>query len=261
MTTRALARGLQVLEAIAEAGDGGLGPSAVARALRLDKATVLRLLVTLSDLDYIVQDPVTRGYRLTAKVVRLARKVTDRLDLREVARPHLEALRSRVRETVHLATVDGVNVVYIDKLESEQSIQFKSMVGQVMPLHSTALGKAFLAALPEDQRESRYGRLELTPRTERTLTTLDGLRADVDQTRVRGYAIDDRENEPSGACVAAAICGPDGSPIAAVSVTGPDFRMRDRFRDLGDQVRATAALIAWDLGAARSRDPIRPEDP
>jgi DNA-binding IclR family transcriptional regulator len=256
MTTRTLARGLSVLEALAGASETGLGPSAISQALGLDKATVTRLLATLVQTDYVVRDPLTRRYRLTGKILRLAQGVTEGLDLRRVAQPHLEALRARLRETVHLAVMEDVSVVYIQKLEAEHSIQLVSAVGQVMPLHSTALGKAILAALPHREREAKFARIDFVPRTERTIRTLDALREEIERTRARGFAIDDRENEPQGACVAAAVVGPSGEPVGAISVSGPYFRMHDHVDEFGEQVRAAAAFIAWDLGAdARAEAP------
>lgn len=253
MTTRSFSRGLKVLEALATSGEMGLGPSAIAEQLGLDKATVTRLLATLVEADYVVQDPATRRYRLTGAIVRLAHGVMERLDLRRVARPHLDALLARLGETVHLAVMKDEYVVYIDKLEAANSIQLVSAVGQVMPLHSTSLGKAILAALPEDVRESIYRRMDFAPRTERTLTSLAEFRDEIRRTQARGFAIDDRENEPFGACVAAAVMGADGRPVGAISVSGPHFRMHEHFQDFGEQVRATASLVAWDLGARPDR--------
>lgn len=253
MTTRTLTRGLNVLEALAATDHAGLGPSAIGQMIDLDKATVARLLSTLVDMDYVAQDPVTRRYRLTGKILRLAQGLTESLDLRNVARPHLEALRARLRETVHLAVMEGLTVVYIGKLESDNSIQLVSAVGQVMPLHSTSLGKAILAALPEDEREAKYRRMEFAPRTEHTIRAVDEFRQEIQRTQARGFAIDDRENEPQGACVGAAIVGADGRPVGAISVSGPHFRVHDRFKEFGEQVRATAAIIGWELGAGSQR--------
>jgi DNA-binding IclR family transcriptional regulator len=118
-----------------------------------------------------------------------------------------------------------------------------------MPLHSTALGKALLAALPEEEREAKYRRMDFAARTDRTIRVLDDFRGEIRRTRARGYAIDDRENEPHGACVAAAILAVDGRPVGAMSVSGPHFRIHEHLDEFGEQVRATAAQIAWELGS------------
>src|SRR5664280_2602065 len=118
------------MEALAR-GDGyGLGPSAIGQQAGLDKATVTRLLRTLVEAGYVIQDETTRRYRLGGKILWLAHRVTSGLDLRSVARPHLRALRDELGETVHLGVIDDVHVVYVDKLEAENSIQLVSAVGQ-----------------------------------------------------------------------------------------------------------------------------------
>ena len=148
------------MEALARGDEPGLGPSAIGQRVGLDKATVTRLLRTLVDAGYVTQDPTTRRYRLTGKILWLAHGVTARLDLRTVARPHLTALRDELGETVHLGVMEDLRVVYVDKLEAANSIQLVSAVGQTMPLHSTALGKAMLAALPDAERERTYARMD-----------------------------------------------------------------------------------------------------
>jgi DNA-binding IclR family transcriptional regulator len=229
--------------------ENGLGPSAIAESVGLDKATVSRILQTLVGAGYAAQEPATRRYRPTTKILRLARGVSARLDLLGVARPHLRALRDQLNETVHLGVLEDLRVVYLDKLESTNSIQLVSAVGQTMPLHSTSLGKAMLAALPDTELEALLGRLDFAPRTERTITDRTAFCEEIARVRQRGYATDDRENEPLGACVAAAIIGPDAKPLGAISVAGPHFRIRDHFSTFGEGARLTAQAIARELGA------------
>jgi DNA-binding IclR family transcriptional regulator len=247
--TRTLSRGLHVLEALARANEDGLGPSAIGQRVGLDKATVTRLLRTLVEAGYATQDETTRRYRLTGRVLWLAHRATVRLDLRTVARPHLTALRDELGETVHLGVMDDLRVVYVDKLEADNSIQLVSAIGQTMPLHSTSLGKAMLAALPDEEREGIYIRMDFQPRTDRTIRDLASFREAIRVTQLRGYSTDDRENEPYGACVGAAIVGADGRPVGAISISGPYFRIHDRLEYFGERVRAVAGAIAHELGA------------
>jgi DNA-binding IclR family transcriptional regulator len=118
-----------------------------------------------------------------------------------------------------------------------------------MPLHSTSLGKAMLAALPDEVREGTYTRMDLSPRTDRTIRDLPTLREEIRRTQLRGYSTDDRENEPFGACVGAAIVRADGRPVGAISVSGPYFRIQDRLPFFGERARAVASAIARELGA------------
>jgi DNA-binding IclR family transcriptional regulator len=249
VTTRTLSRGLDVLEALAAADELGLGPSAVGEKVGLDKATVTRLLRTLVETGYVAQDEVSRRYRLTGKILRLAHGVTAHLDLQRVARPHLKRLREDVGETVHLGVREGLEVFYVDKLVSDNSIQLVSEVGQTMPLHTTSLGKAILAALPEVDREALYRQMDFAPRTARTIRSVEQFREEIARTQARGYAVDDRENEDFGACVAVAIVGADGRPVGALSVSGPDFRVRAHFDRFGQRADRSALAIARELGA------------
>jgi DNA-binding IclR family transcriptional regulator len=247
--TRTLTRGLDVLEALATGDEHGTGPSAIGLRVGLDKATVMRLLRTLVDAGYVTQDASTRYYRLTGRILWLAHCVTARLDLRSVARSHLTALRDELGETIHLGVMEDLGVVYVDKLEAANSIQLVSAIGQTMPLHSTSLGKAMLAALPDAEREGKYVRMEFLPRTEWTIRDLATFRAEILRTQERGYSTDDRENEPFGACVGAAIVGANGRPVGAISVAGPYFRIHDRVEYFGGRVHAVAGAIARELGA------------
>jgi DNA-binding IclR family transcriptional regulator len=252
LTTRTLYRGLEVLETLVTADESGLGPSAVAEEVGLDKATVTRLLGTLVEAGYVRQDPATRRYRLTGKLIRLAQGVAAGLNLRRVAQRHLLALRDRVGQTVNLGVLEDLSVYYVDKLESENSIRLVSAVGQTMPLHSTALGKAILSVMPQAEQDSICKRIKFVPQTDRTISDLPTFEAEILTTQARGYAIDDRENEPQAACVAAAIIGADGRPVGAISVSAPHFLVHDQLHDLGAQVMATAAQVSWELGAPPS---------
>ncbi len=247
--TRALARGLEVLEALARAEGRTLGISAIADQVGLDKATVTRLLQTLIVSGYAAREAENRQYRLTGKILNLAHIATAGLDLLSLARPHLRRLRDGLDETVHLGVLGDLSVVYLDKLESTNSIQLVSAVGQTMPLHSTSLGKAMLSAIPEDEMEARLARMDFARRTDRTICDIDEFRREIRLIRERGYATDDRENEPLGACVAAAIVGGDGKLVGAISVAGPHFRVRDHFEAFGRAAQATAQAVARELGA------------
>ena len=253
--TRSLSRGLDVLEALARASEHELGPSAIAQRVRLDKATVTRLLRTLVEGGYVAQDEASRRYRLTGRILWLAHGVAVRLDLRSVARPHLTALRDELGETVHLGVMEDLRVVYVDKLEADNSIQLVSAIGQTMPLHSTSLGKAMLAALPDAEREAIYARMDFLPRTDRTIRDLPTFRRAIRDTQRLGYSTDDRENEPFGAALGAAIFGAEGRPVGAISIAGPHFRIHDRLQYFGERARAVAGTIAQELGAeARGPD-------
>ena len=139
----------------------------------------------------------------------------------------------------------------IDTLESPRAVRMSSKVGNRRYLHSTALGKAMLAGMDEKQAV-RLIRMKGLPRlTQATITDDAGLLTELARIRQQGYALDNRENEDDGRCIAASICGPDGKVIAALSLSGPVPRMTVvRARSLAQPLCAACADISAALGCA-----------
>jgi DNA-binding IclR family transcriptional regulator len=221
----------------------------LAVSVGIDKATAIRLLRTLTICGYVRQDP-QRRYSLTAKLLRLAHRSLDETPLGEVARPFLIALRDETAETVHLGILEHERVVYIQKLDSPQTIQLFSRLGDSMPITTTALGKAICASLSYDRLDELLANLAFEARTVRSITTAERLREEIAATRARGYAVDDRENEEGIVCVGAAIS--DAHHVltepAAVSISGPDFRILPRVSQLGPLCQQSANRISKALG-------------
>ena len=240
--TRSLLRGLQALEILARSPEP-LGPTKLAGTTGLDKATAARLLFTLAEAGFA--QPLENGtYRLSSKLLELAHTTPLALRLRDLARAHLLALRDDTGETVHLGILEADHVVYIDKVDGTHPVRLVSAVGLPMPVHTTALGKAALAWMTDEAREVLLSELDLVPRTARSITTLDELRADLQTTRRRGFAIDDRENEEHACCVGAPILGAGDEVLAMVSLSGPSYRVGDQVTELGNRCRQTALRIS-----------------
>jgi DNA-binding IclR family transcriptional regulator len=246
---RALSRGLAVVEAMAGAA-APLGPREVAELTGLDPATTSRLLGTLVDEGYVKRAGQGK-YALTSKLLVLAASAGVVSGLRDVARPVMQELRDSYEETIHLGIVEDDRVVYIEKLEpAHQRVALVTAVGQSMPVHSTALGKAILAELPPAARDAILDRVELTARTPETITTRPVLLAELERTHRQGYGVDHGENLPDASCVAAPIWAGGGEVTAALSMSSPTFRIADRFTELGPVVRAAADRISAALGPA-----------
>jgi DNA-binding IclR family transcriptional regulator len=223
--TNVFAKGLYVLEALVEA-DGPLSLSGLVERTGLPKTTVHRLVSVLVDRGWA--KATGRGYGLGYLPLRAAAAFETSLDIRLEAEPFLVQLRNELDETVHLATLDHeFRVVYLEKLVPRfQAVGLmRSRVGFTAPAYCTGVGKAMLAWLPEHELARFYGQVTLAPYTERTLTTPVQLLADLDKVRARGYALCDEEHEEGVSCVAAAIRGRHGEPVAAISLSGPTARM------------------------------------
>ena len=219
-------------------------PGMIAELADLDRATSSRLLQTLVDDGYVRK--VAKGrYALTTKLLELASAGGIASGLRDIARPIMRELRDRYEETIHLGIVEGDRVVYIEKLEpSHQKVALVTSVGQSMPIHSTALGKAILGEMSAGNREAILNRIAFEPKTAATITSKEQFLQELVDTRARGYAVDHGENLPDASCVAAPIYNGSGDVVAALSMSSPTFRIADLFQELGPAVRAAADRVS-----------------
>lgn len=163
-------------------------------------------------------------FELGPHCLALAESFREVFDLDHDARTHLEVLAGLTGETAHIGVLDHGDCVYVDKVDSPQSVRMYSRVGGRSPLHSSGIGKALLSASPVEVFDLTC-EIGLSQRTPRTITDPARLAEELQATRERGYAIDDVENELGIRCVAAPIRGADGYAVAAISVAGPDYRV------------------------------------
>lgn len=217
---RALARGLDVMEALAKY-PRGVALSELARELGLSKGALYRVLVTLSDRDYVRQDRTTSKYALGGKLAHFGRVAEQATDLRVLASGALWSLQEKTTETVHLAVPVADGMTYHDKVESAHSVQVAARVGERVGFHSSGLGKAYLAFLPPPELARRLAWLTFESRTPRTITDPDALRAELAKVRKRGYAVDNMENDAGVRCVGAPIFDSSRRPVACLSVSAP----------------------------------------
>jgi DNA-binding IclR family transcriptional regulator len=190
---------------------------------------------------------------LGLKLVELGQLLLSQLDLRKEAEPFLRDLAERIRETVHLVFLDRDEIVYIDKVETDQNpsgLRMASRVGLRNPAHSCAVGKVLLADLPEEGLNNFIKGKGLPKRTENTITNPTPLKEHLNLVRAQGYAIDDEENEKGIRCVAAPIRNEVGRAVAAVSISGPAFRITKKViqESLKKEVMETALKISQRLG-------------
>lgn len=245
---QSVSRSLRILEALGRS-DRPQSLAEITTAVRLPKTTVHRLLETLQIEGYVEQNPVTRQFLLSSKILELAASFLGRLDVREVARPVLMELWQQSQETVHLGLLDDGEVLYIEKLESPHTIRMYSEIGRRAPLHCTGLGKALLAHLPAEEIDRIVIRRGLQRYTENTLVNRADLLEELAAIRSRGAAFDNEEHEKSVRCVAAPVFDGQGQVIAAISIAGPAFRMTpERQKDLEPHVVAAAQRISRRLG-------------
>ncbi|HWQ15581.1 MAG TPA: IclR family transcriptional regulator [Roseiflexaceae bacterium] len=240
-------RAVALLRALA--GDApALGVSELARRAGLHKSTASRLLATLEREGLVEREPGSDRYRLGFEIARLAGQVTHFGDLRLAARPALLALAEAARETVHLAVRDGDEVINIEQVAGPHLVREANWVGRRTPLHCVANGKALLAFAPPAVLE-RVLAGPLPAFTPRTVTSPAALRRELALVRERGYAAALGEVEEGLHAVAAPVLGRDELAVAAVSVSGPSYRVTPaRLPELGALAREAAGRIAARLG-------------
>ncbi|HWK26993.1 MAG TPA: IclR family transcriptional regulator [Solirubrobacter sp.] len=242
---QSLDRALDLLEALADAGE--LGVSEIAARTGLVPSTAHRLLGTLVARGYASQNPATGRYRLGYKLLELTGGVQDRLArLTAAAKPHLEAIQARTGETTNLVVLEGRDVVYIESVSGTRSVRLHTEVGRSIPAHTSGAGKALLAWRDPVDVAALLDGAPLAPSTPHTLTTLDALQGDLAKIRKRGYATDDEEHELGVTCVATPILDDAGVPLAAISVSGPAPRMTDA-GGLAALLREHAEQVAKEL--------------
>jgi DNA-binding IclR family transcriptional regulator len=248
-----LDRALAILDLLSADGpDLSLGE--VSDKLALHKSTVHRLIMVLERHKLIERNSINGRYRLGLKLFELGTRAVSQLDLRERARPVLEQLVLETSETVHLGILDDTEVLYLDKVEPTRSVRMSSSVGRRNPAYCTAMGKSILAYLPEPQVEAIVRKHGLKAMTANTLTSLLELKAELAAIRERGYAVDNEEIEEGVRCVGCVVRDFSGGPIAAISVSGPAFRIsREKAKSLSRPVTAAANALSAELGYKQER--------
>jgi len=192
----------------------------LAEEIGVHKSTVLRLLRTLES-HHFVRREGTRYYRLGSALFDLAHQALEDRDVRRSAQAALAALNERTGHTVHLASYEDGEAVYIDKYEGRHSVRMYSRIGKRAALHCTAVGKVLVAAMPLPLREKVARSIEYRVLTPNTISTPEAYLEELAKVAERGYAIDNAEHEDFIHCVAAPIRGPGGEVLAAVSMSVP----------------------------------------
>jgi len=243
-TTATLAKGLEVLEALAQVESAGL--SELARRLELSVPTLFRILATLVERGF-VQKHETR-YRLSLKTWQLGAQALGRFDLVRAVRPWMQRLAEEADESPHLALLQEDAVVIVERGECRQALKVETALGLRVPAHATATGKAILAHLPEDRVEPLLN-ASLAAFTPRTLVDRAAVLRELAKVRRLGYATNRGEWRPGVSAVAVPLLGADGQAAAALSFTLPT----ERFGEAALKQRLLPALRRVAEAIARER--------
>jgi len=242
-----LDKGLFLLETIEQAARP-IGLQELWQALKWDKATIYRLLVTLEKRGYLHRDPVDRRYSLGMKIYALYDSLIRKLDLQQITKSSLAHLAKRTGHTAHLAVAVGNCVVFIDRAMGSEILSVNTQIGAQEPLHCTALGKAYLAYVEADQREDLL-RGPLERFTPKTIVSKRGMQHELAAIRERGYAVDDEEYNEGILCLASPILNSQELPIAMMGISGPKNRIgAGRVGEFGLLISRNALEISRKFG-------------
>ena len=219
---RSVSHALDVIEQFYGDADE-LGVTELSKRLKLHKNNIFRLLATLESRGYIEQNKATENYRLGVRSLQLGQAYVGRMGLLRQARPIMEALVKQCRESAYVAVVRRGGMVPLDSVDTDQPIRLASQIGETLPLHCTAAGKAQLAFESEDELKSRLP--ELKKYTSSTVTDRSTLLQQLRTIAEKGYAVDSGEYVEDVRSIAVPIKDYTGRVVGALAVSGPAYRL------------------------------------
>ena len=222
----------------------------LAKRLDLNKSTITRLLCSLEKAGFVERNPKTKEFSLTYRLYQIGNVYISQSTLHNQAMPLLNQLANKCKETVHLGVLTEFQVFYLDKVEGQHPISMMSRIGMSFPAYCTALGKAMLAHMPRSTVDRYIKQTQFKRYTPNTICDPADFREELKRTVERGYSMDEYEHEADVKCIAAPIRDMTGEVVAAISVSGPSFRMvREKIEtEIVSMLLQTARDISARLG-------------
>ena len=247
-TIKSLDRAMEVLEHLSTLS--GVTLSELAEALDQSPATVYRVLVTLEQRGLVEFDAEAQLWHVGSQAFVIGARYLRRTSLVDRARPILHQLLGQTGETANLAVPRDGSVVFVSQAECHHSIRAFFPPGSASPMHASGIGKALLAQMPEAALDRVLNQETLVEFTEHTISDPVALQAELERTRVRGFAIDDQEKNIGMRCIAAPVFNWAGDPVAGMSISGPIARIGDaEIPTLAEAVKQAASALSEALGA------------
>jgi IclR family transcriptional regulator, KDG regulon repressor len=246
----AVTRALDILELFLD-GDGTLSAPEIVRRLQLPRTTVHELVTTLVARSYLAPVPSAPGrYRLGVRPYQLGSRYAEQLDLAAEGQQVARIVAETCDETVHVAILEGTDVIYIAKVDSTHAVRMVSAAGRRLPAHCTSVGKMLLASLPAPELAARIpDSAALVAMTPNSITDPAALRAELAGIRERGIAVECRESNPDVSCVAAPVRDRSGRVVAALSISVPMIRWSEtRHAELARLAAKGAVDLSERLG-------------
>lgn len=225
-TIKSVHTALQLLDLVGRMR-GGARVKDLSEKTGINKASISKMLSTLAMHGYVRRDPSSRQYFLGYKLIELSTRLIESIDIRQAARPALEALEATTNEVINLATYHNGDLIYIDKYEGTKSLRMHSKIGGRAGWTYTSVGKIVYACLPEQEQAYILDSLSFEPRTPESITSRTQFLAQAAEAKKLGYALDLEENELGIVCVGAAVFDYSGKVVGGVSVSSPTVRSNE----------------------------------
>lgn len=233
--------------------NGPVALADLARATGLNQSTSFRLLESMRSRGFVRQHSGGNGYQLGSVVVDLGSAFLRSVSIWDHARDAAEQLAEEIAETASVGVLDRSQVLYIAIARGQRELGIQSQSGTRHPAYCTALGKMLMADLTWDEAERILDSEPMLRHTPTTIVDKPAMRAELENVRARGYSVDDEERNAHVVCIAAPVTDHTGRTVAAVSVSGPSFRMREHgVANVADRVTACAAEVSARMGSPKA---------
>ncbi len=243
ISTGTLGKAIALLETVVMA-DEPLRFTDILKRSGQPRGTLHRQLTHLVE-EGLLEQNLDQSYSAGIRLLKFAAKAWSASDLRSVAAPHLRDLHEQTGESVHLGVVRGCEIIYLDKIDGKHAVRMYSQIGRTSPLYCTGVGKAALSLIPHNALLRLVRSLSFNAFTSNTLTSADALLAEIAAIRERGYGFDLEEHEQGIQCIAVPVNTGRQGLYAAISVTGPAYRLtRERLEGWAPMVQAIARRIS-----------------
>jgi DNA-binding IclR family transcriptional regulator len=212
-------RTLSIIEILSDY-ENGLGITEISEKANLHKSTVHRLLNTLIVKGYVKQNEDSNRYNLTLKLFEIGNKKIEKMNIVTSAKPLLHELMEKTNEVIHLVVREGTEIVYIDKVESQNPIRMYSKIGKRSPVYCTAVGKSMLSHMTDNEVKFIWDNSTIEKLTKNTVIDFKKFKEDLNIIKKQGYAIDEQENEIGIRCIGTSILDYKGEICGAISISG-----------------------------------------
>jgi IclR family transcriptional regulator, KDG regulon repressor len=249
-TVPSLRRAIQALDMLACSADG-LSLAEMSKRLNTPKSTLFRIMVTLQDHSLVNQDRGRKVFSLGMKLVEWGHAALERMDLKQIAHPHLEQLANETRESFYLGVLDNLEVILIDRADTPEMWRIVTRLGSRSPIHATATGQVLIAEASPEVVNRVIERTGLKKFTEKTIVNAAQLQKRLDLVKKQGFSITDAEYKPDLCAVAVPIRDHRGAVVASLMTALPSGQANKRkahLRELISILQQKAEVISRELG-------------